>query len=185
MDISRKLAASAPPSPDADVSPAAPAAAGSTEIKDASADFGFQEEGFPIVNEQLDADLLRHEGAARSRVLRRWTWCRNGRRTPTSHQLGEPSRQGIPGEEEPHPRQRRPARTSLFNTGLTDAEIVHHAASGTLLPLEGPDREERAHPHRASSRTGPTSGPRSPPRTGTSTRCPRWRSSASCSTPTN
>ena len=157
---------------------------GSAEIKDKSADFGFNEEGLPIVDDTLTLTF----GGTKAPLAPEYS------EMELVQQWEEDTNIAITWENLPdqvYAEKKNLMLASgdlpdvLFNTGLTDAEIVQNGSNGTLLPLEEPDRASTPPPSPRSSMSGPTSGPRSPRRTGTSTRCRRWKSWASCSTPTS
>jgi putative aldouronate transport system substrate-binding protein len=109
---------------------------GSTEIKDASADFGFQETGFPIVSKQLDLTFSGTKSALAPdyntmTVVKEWEKATN------IHVNWENLPETVFQEKKNLILASGDLPDAFFNTGLTDAEIATYSASGTLIPLEG------------------------------------------------
>lgn len=109
---------------------------GATEINDASADFGFQETGFPIVSKQLDLKFSGTKAALAPdyntmTVVQEWE-------KATNIQLNwENLPETVFQEKKNLILASGDLPDAFFNTGLTDAEIATYSASGTLIPLEG------------------------------------------------
>ncbi|TKR26639.1 extracellular solute-binding protein [Cellulomonas hominis] len=108
----------------------------SSSVEDASADYGFQEEGLPIVDETL---ALRFGGTksalapdyADMELVQQWeqdtniaiTW-----ENLPDQVYQEKKNLLLASDDMPD---------VLFNTGLTDSDIVQYGDNGTLVPLEG------------------------------------------------
>lgn len=108
----------------------------STEIKDASADFGFQETGFPIVSKQLD---LKFSGTktALAPDYNTMTVVKDWEKTTNIHINWENLPESVFQEKKNLILASGDLPDAFFNTGLTDTEIATYSASGTLIPLEG------------------------------------------------
>lgn len=108
---------------------------GSTEIEDKSADFGFNEEGLPIVDDTLTLTFGGSKAPlapdySEMELVQQWeadtniaiTW------------------ENLPDQVYAEKKNLMLASGDipdvLFNTGLSDAEIVQNGTNGTLLPLE-------------------------------------------------
>ena len=109
---------------------------GTTEIKDASADFGFQEKGFPIVSKQL---TLKFSGtkAALAPDYNTMTVVKEWEKATNVHIEWENLPETVFQEKKNLILASGDLPDAFFNTGLTDAEIATYSASGTLIPLEG------------------------------------------------
>lgn len=105
------------------------------EIVDASADFGFRAEGLPIVDETLSLTF----GGTKSALAPDYSgmelvqqWERDTNIAITWENLPEQvylEKKNLMLASDDLP-------DVLFNTGLTDAEVVQNGTNGTLLPLE-------------------------------------------------
>ena len=109
---------------------------GTTEIKDASADFGFRESGLPIVSKQLDLTFSGTKTALAPdyntmAVVQEWEKATN------IHINWENLPETVFQEKKNLILASGDLPDAFFNTGLTDAEIATYSASGTLIPLEG------------------------------------------------
>ncbi len=106
------------------------------EVTDASAEFGFQAQGLPIVDEKLSLTFGGTKSAlapdySEMQLVQQWekdtniaiTW-----ENLPDQVYQEKKNLMLAGDDLPD---------VLFNTGLTDAEVVQNGTNGTLLPLEG------------------------------------------------
>lgn len=109
---------------------------GTTEIKDASADFGFQESGFPIVSKQLDLTFSGTK-AALAPDYNTMTVVKDWEKATNIHVKWENLPDTVFQEKKNLILASGDLPDAFFNTGLTDAEIATYSASGTLIPLEG------------------------------------------------
>ncbi len=109
---------------------------GTTEIKDASADFGFQETGFPIVSKQLDLTFSGTK-AALAPDYNTMTVVKEWEKATNVHINWENLPETVFQEKKNLILASGDLPDAFFNTGLTDAEIATYSASGTLIPLEG------------------------------------------------
>lgn len=107
-----------------------------TTVEDASADYGFQEEGLPIVDETL---TLRFGGTksalapdyADMELVQQWQQDTNiaiDWENLPDQVYQEKKNLLLASDDMPD---------VLFNTGLTDSDIVQYGDNGTLVPLEG------------------------------------------------
>lgn len=104
-------------------------------IADKSADFGFQEEGLPIVDETLTLSFGGSKSAlapdyADMELLKQWEADTNIKIdwvNQVDQVYAEKKNLMLASDELPD---------VLYNTGLSDAEIVQNGANGTLVPLE-------------------------------------------------
>ncbi|AEG44851.1 ABC transporter substrate-binding protein [Isoptericola variabilis] len=106
------------------------------EVEDASAEFGFNPEGLPIVDETLSLTF----GGTKSPLAPDYSemelvqqWEKDTNISITWENLPEQvymEKKNLMLASEDLP-------DVLFNTGLTDAEVVQNGTNGTLLPLEG------------------------------------------------
>ena len=105
------------------------------EVQDASAEFGFNAEGLPIVEEKLSLTFGGTKSAlapdySEMELVQQWekdtniaiTW----ENLPEQVYL-EKKNLFLASDDLPD---------ALYNTGLTDAEVVQYGSNGTLLPLE-------------------------------------------------
>lgn len=109
---------------------------GSAEIKDASADFGFQETGFPIVSEKLNLSFSGTKSALAPdyntmSLVQQWE------KDTNIHIEWENLPETVFQEKKNLLLASGDLPDAFFNTGLTDGEISTYATSGTLIPLEG------------------------------------------------
>jgi putative aldouronate transport system substrate-binding protein len=106
------------------------------EVKDASADFGFKTEGLPIVDKTLQLTFGGSKSAlapdySEMELVQQWekdtniaiTW-----ENLPDQVYQEKKSLMLAGDDLPD---------VLFNSGLTDAEVVQNGTNGTLVPLEG------------------------------------------------
>ncbi len=107
-----------------------------TEVEDASAEFGFRSEGLPIVDETLSLTFGGSKSAlapdySDMELVQQWetdtniaiTW-----ENLPDQVYQEKKSLMLAGDDLPD---------VLFNSGLTDAEVVQNGSNGTLVPLEG------------------------------------------------
>lgn len=108
---------------------------GSPETKDASADFGFQATGFPIVSKQL---TLKFSGTktALAPDYNTMTVVKNWEKDTNVHIDWQNLPETVFKEKKNLILASGDLPDAFFNTGLTDAEIATYSASGTLIPLE-------------------------------------------------
>jgi putative aldouronate transport system substrate-binding protein len=108
---------------------------GSPEVKDASADFGFQATGFPIVSKPL---TLKFSGTktALAPDYNTMTVVKNWEKDTNIHVDWQNLPETVFKEKKNLILASGDLPDAFFNTGLTDAEIATYSASGTLIPLE-------------------------------------------------
>lgn len=108
---------------------------GSPEIKDSSADYGFQATGFPIVSKQL---TLKFSGTktALAPDYNTMTVVKNWEKDTNVHIDWQNLPDTVFQEKKNLILASGDLPDAFFNTGLTDAEIATYSASGTLIPLE-------------------------------------------------
>lgn len=109
---------------------------GNTEIKDASADFGFQQSGFPIVDQQLTLTFSGTKSAL-APDFNTMTVVKNWEKQTNIHVEWENLPETVFQEKKNLILAGGDLPDAFFNTGLTDSEIATYSASGALLPLEG------------------------------------------------
>lgn len=106
-----------------------------TEIKDQSADFGFNQEGLPIVDDTLTLSFGGSKAPlapefSEMELVQQW-------QADTNIKIDW---QNLPDQVYAEKKNLMLASGDLpdvlFNTGLSDAEIVQNGTNGTLLPLE-------------------------------------------------
>ena len=126
---------------------------GSPEIKDASADFGFQATGFPIVSKQL---TLKFSGTktALAPDYNTMTVVKNWEKDTNIHIDWQNLPDTVFQEKKNLILASGDLPDAFFNTGLTDAEIATYSASGTLIPLE--NLIEKNAPNLAKAARGPS-----------------------------
>jgi putative aldouronate transport system substrate-binding protein len=105
------------------------------EVQDASADFGFQEDGLPIVDETLTLTF----GGSKSALAPDYS------EMELVQQWEEDTNIAITWENLPDQvyQEKKSLMLAsddlpdvLYNSGLTDAEVVQNGTNGTLIPLE-------------------------------------------------
>lgn len=108
---------------------------GDTEITDKSADFGFNEEGLPIVDETLTLTF----GGTKAPLAPDYSEMALVQQWEADTNIAI-DWENLPDQVYAEKKNLMLASGDipdvLFNTGLTDAEIVDNGANGTLLPLE-------------------------------------------------
>ncbi|KNH23080.1 sugar ABC transporter substrate-binding protein [Arthrobacter sp. ZBG10] len=109
---------------------------GTAEIQDASAEFGFQETGFPIVKDKLTLTFSGTKSAlapdyGSMSLVQQWE------KDTNVHIDWENLPEAVFKEKKNLILASGDLPDAFFNSGLTDAEITTYAASGTLVPLEG------------------------------------------------
>lgn len=109
---------------------------GKTEIADASAEFGFQETGFPIVSKQLDLTFSGTK-APLAPDYNTMTLVKQWEKDTNIHINWENLPETVFKEKKNLILASGDLPDAFFNSGLTDSEIATYSASGTLIPLEG------------------------------------------------
>lgn len=108
---------------------------GSATIKDSSAEFGFQETGFPIVKDTL---TLKFSGtkSALAPDYNTMSLVQQWEKDTNIHIDWENLPETVFKEKKNLILASGDLPDAFFNSGLTDAEIATYSASGTLIPLE-------------------------------------------------
>jgi putative aldouronate transport system substrate-binding protein len=108
---------------------------GSAAIKDSSAEFGFQETGFPIVKDTL---TLKFSGtkSALAPDYNTMSLVQQWEKDTNIHIDWENLPETVFKEKKNLILASGDLPDAFFNSGLTDAEIATYSASGTLIPLE-------------------------------------------------
>jgi len=109
---------------------------GSAEITDKSADFGFNEEGLPIVDDTLTLTF----GGTKAPLAPEYSEMELVEQWEADTNIAI-TWENLPDQVYAEKKNLMLASGDLpdvlFNTGLSDAEIVQNGSNGTLLPLEG------------------------------------------------
>ncbi|KQZ07196.1 sugar ABC transporter substrate-binding protein [Microbacterium sp. Root53] len=111
------------------------AAAGPTEIEDKSADYGFNAEGLPIVDETLTLTF----GGTKSALAPEYGDMELVQQWQSDTNIAiewENLVDQVYAEKKNLMLASQDLPDVLYNTGLSDAEIVEYGSNGTLLPLE-------------------------------------------------
>ncbi len=107
-----------------------------TDIADASKDFGFKESGLPIVDKELSLKFTGSKSALAPKyetmeLVQQW------QKDTNIKVVWDNMPETVYAEKKSLMLASGDLPDALFNTGLTDAEIVTNGTNGTLIPLEG------------------------------------------------
>lgn len=109
---------------------------GTSDIKDSSSDFGFQETGLPIVKDKLTLTFSGTKSAL-APDYNTMTLVQQWEKDTNVHVNWENLPEAVFKEKKNLILASGDLPDAFFNSGLTDSEIATYSASGTLVPLEG------------------------------------------------